>query len=200
MNREEIYKEIEEIRERILEKVRERETMQHFVTLSDIGGVRVASCDFEAVYPNGYGDGQTDVIICEDDEAEQFEEVEFITSFNVVRSGSVYLMRTDCGEFEKTLHTFLPGRYFVWSNKGLGRQHGLVIFSRQVERVTTDNRGSDTDYNDAVERMDDEVREQVHADFAPCSHQEFFNRYCVRHFEKFGEDFVEQLDVRTWDD
>jgi hypothetical protein len=109
-------------------------------------------------------------------------------------------MSYDCDrEGIKAETTLKPGRYYVYRNISLERMNGLVVLARQVERVETREGGS-TNYNDAVERMDDEVREQVHADFAPCSHQEFFNRYCVRHFEKFGEDFSEQLDVETYDD
>lgn len=37
--------------------------------------------------------------------------------------------------------------------------------------------------------MDDEIREQVHHELAPCTAQEFVDRYCKLHKEKFGEDF-----------
>lgn len=37
--------------------------------------------------------------------------------------------------------------------------------------------------------MDDEIREQVHSEMAPCGEQEFIDRYCKLHKEKFGEDF-----------
>lgn len=40
-----------------------------------------------------------------------------------------------------------------------------------------------------VALMDDEIREAVHADLAPCSDREFFDEYCHRHYAKFGEDF-----------
>lgn len=56
-----------------------------------------------------------------------------------------------------------------------------------------------TDWESIVERhlywdtivgmMDDEIREQVHAELAPCTEEEFFARYCELHEQKFGEEF-----------
>jgi len=37
--------------------------------------------------------------------------------------------------------------------------------------------------------MDDELREDVHADMAPCVWSEFCSEYCARHLAKYGEDF-----------
>lgn len=37
--------------------------------------------------------------------------------------------------------------------------------------------------------MDDEIREEVHADLAPCSDQEFIDEYAKRHIAKYGEEF-----------
>lgn len=51
-----------------------------------------------------------------------------------------------------------------------------------------------TDYEDAVVLMDDEIREELHAEMAPCSEQDFFDAYCMRHSEKFGgENFLDSL-------
>lgn len=47
--------------------------------------------------------------------------------------------------------------------------------------------GTEINYNAAVELMDDELREEVHADLAPCTEQEFFDEYARRHAERFGE-------------
>ena len=41
-----------------------------------------------------------------------------------------------------------------------------------------------------VEFMDDELREQVHSELAPCTEEEFLDRYCELHFEKYGEKFT----------
>lgn len=47
----------------------------------------------------------------------------------------------------------------------------------------------------AASLMDDEVREAVHAEMAPCSNQEFFDAYCISHRELFGDNWC--LDVPT---
>lgn len=45
-------------------------------------------------------------------------------------------------------------------------------------------------FDAAVALMDDDLREELHAELAPCGKQEFFDEYCRRHQEKFGEEFV----------
>lgn len=45
-------------------------------------------------------------------------------------------------------------------------------------------------YDAAVNLMDDELREEIHAEFAPCTDEEFLTEYCKRHAEKFGEEFT----------
>lgn len=45
------------------------------------------------------------------------------------------------------------------------------------------------DYDAAVNLMDDALREEVHADLAPCTEQEFLNEYVKRHEAKHGETF-----------
>ena len=45
-------------------------------------------------------------------------------------------------------------------------------------------------FNAAVALMDDEIREAVAADLAPCSEREFLAEYCRRHAERFGEVFM----------
>ena len=41
----------------------------------------------------------------------------------------------------------------------------------------------------AVNLMDDEIREQLHSELAPCKEQTFFNAYVREHKKKFNEDF-----------
>lgn len=45
-------------------------------------------------------------------------------------------------------------------------------------------------YDAAVELMDDEIREEVHADIAPCTDEEFLVEYMKRHKDKYGIDFT----------
>ena len=44
-------------------------------------------------------------------------------------------------------------------------------------------------YDSAVSFMDDEIREAVHADLAPCTEIEFLREYEKRHLEKYGTPF-----------
>lgn len=46
------------------------------------------------------------------------------------------------------------------------------------------------DWDAIVNLMDDELREQVHAELAPCSNEEFLTRYLELHEQKFGEEFT----------
>lgn len=45
-------------------------------------------------------------------------------------------------------------------------------------------------YNAAVELMDDEIREKLHQELAPCSEAEFLEAYMEAHEKKFGVAFV----------
>lgn len=49
--------------------------------------------------------------------------------------------------------------------------------------------GKEIDFDVAVALMDDDVREAVHSNCAPCTEQEFFDAYCDAHAEKFHEKF-----------
>lgn len=49
--------------------------------------------------------------------------------------------------------------------------------------------GSEIDFAAAVNLMDDEIREELHAELAPCGNQEFLDAYVERHAQKYGEDF-----------
>ena len=49
--------------------------------------------------------------------------------------------------------------------------------------------GEMVNFDAAVSLMDDEIREAVHADLAPCTDQEFMDAYAKAHHEKYGEEF-----------
>jgi hypothetical protein len=49
--------------------------------------------------------------------------------------------------------------------------------------------GTEIYWNAAVELMDDDIREELHSELAPCTEQEFFTAYCKAHEEKFGEEW-----------
>ena len=49
--------------------------------------------------------------------------------------------------------------------------------------------GTEINYEAAVELMDDEIRESLHFELAPCTEQEFFTAYEKAHAEKYGEEW-----------
>ena len=49
------------------------------------------------------------------------------------------------------------------------------------------NYGVEIDWNTAVNLMDDDLREELSDDLAPCTEQEFFEAYAKAHDNKFGE-------------
>lgn len=55
--------------------------------------------------------------------------------------------------------------------------------------TVNDMNGNEVDFEAAVELMDDEIREELHAKLAPCTEQEFFTAYEIAHSEKYGEAF-----------
>lgn len=54
--------------------------------------------------------------------------------------------------------------------------------------VTYNN--TQVDFEAAVNLMDDEIREALHMEMAPCTEQEFFDAYCEVYEEKYGEEFA----------
>ena len=50
--------------------------------------------------------------------------------------------------------------------------------------------GTEFDFGVAVQLMDDDVREEIHREIAPCGAQEFFDAYLKRHEERFGEEWI----------
>lgn len=49
--------------------------------------------------------------------------------------------------------------------------------------------GREIDFDAAVALMDDEIREAIHAELAPCTEQAFFEAYAVAHAEKYGAEW-----------
>lgn len=49
--------------------------------------------------------------------------------------------------------------------------------------------GTEINYEAAVELMDDEIREELNSEIAPCTEQEFFTAYEKAHAEKYGEEW-----------
>ena len=49
--------------------------------------------------------------------------------------------------------------------------------------------GNEMDFETLVELMDNEIREKIHNEIAPCTEQEFIERYMKEHKKKYGEKF-----------
>lgn len=58
--------------------------------------------------------------------------------------------------------------------------------------------GTEINYEAAVALMDDEIREQLHNELAPCEDQEFFSAYEKAHEEKFGEEWELSKENPVW--
>ena len=68
---------------------------------------------------------------------------------------------------------------------------GLTKFLEDFfdEFFVFDENETAVDYENAVHYMDDEIREELHREIAPCTNQVFIDEYCKRHMEKYGEKF-----------
>lgn len=55
---------------------------------------------------------------------------------------------------------------------------------KQAQWYVTDGKGHYYDYEEAVQMMDDDLREELHRKMAPCTNQEFFDAYCKAHEEE----------------
>ena len=49
--------------------------------------------------------------------------------------------------------------------------------------------GTAVQFNVAVQMMDDDIRERLNMDIAPCTQQAFFNAYAEEHEKVFGEEW-----------
>lgn len=70
------------------------------------------------------------------------------------------------------------------------KKHAADSAEAAHESCVSDANGNSIDFAAAVSIMDDDLREEVAANIAPCTDQEFFDEYSRRHAEKFGEDFA----------
>ena len=60
----------------------------------------------------------------------------------------------------------------------------------EVKKMEVINRdGHEINFEAVVSLMDDELREELNRELAPCTEQEFFEAYEKAHAEKFGEEF-----------
>lgn len=60
---------------------------------------------------------------------------------------------------------------------------------KAISREVKNSYGTVIDYEAAEAMMDDDIREALHCELAPCPDQEFFDAYAKAHAEKFGEEW-----------
>lgn len=58
--------------------------------------------------------------------------------------------------------------------------------------------GIEIDFDAAVGMMDDDIREALHGDIAPCTEQEFFSAYEELHAAKFGREWELSKENPVW--
>ena len=62
-------------------------------------------------------------------------------------------------------------------------------YGEKIVMVKNKN-GEMIDYDAAVQLMDDDIREDLSMELAPCTEQEFMDEYAKRHEQKYGEGFI----------
>lgn len=58
------------------------------------------------------------------------------------------------------------------------------------EQSVYDENGNPVNFDAAVQLMDDEIREELHNEIAPCTNQKFLSEYAKLHEQKYGEGFA----------
>lgn len=64
-----------------------------------------------------------------------------------------------------------------------------MIVVRESRNAVVNKNGTEIDFDYAVRMMDDEIREELHFELAPCTDQEFFTAYEEAHEKKYGEEW-----------
>jgi len=64
--------------------------------------------------------------------------------------------------------------------------------------IVINSHGYELDFESAVMHMDDDIREELHREMAPCTEQEFFSAYEKAHIEKYGEEWELSKENPTW--
>ena len=58
--------------------------------------------------------------------------------------------------------------------------------------------GYELDFDAAVNYMDDDIREALHDELAPCTEQEFFSAYEQAHVHKYGAEWELSKSNPVW--
>lgn len=64
--------------------------------------------------------------------------------------------------------------------------------------IVKNHHGVEIDFDAAAVYMDYDICEDLHRELAPCTEQEFFEAYALRHAAKFGEEFELNKENPNW--
>ena len=79
--------------------------------------------------------------------------------------------------------------------------YGSTVYNKTIEinqiqiteglkmAMVINKNGTEINFDAAVALMDDDIREDLSMELAPCTDQEFFSAYEARHEEKYGEEW-----------
>jgi len=67
-----------------------------------------------------------------------------------------------------------------------------------TQKYVINQYGKEIDFDAAVNIMDDDLREQLNNELAPCTNQKFFEAYANAHLEKFDEEFEPNKANPVW--
>lgn len=67
-----------------------------------------------------------------------------------------------------------------------GQEDVIDAFAKQDAESICERAGG---FDAAVELMDDDIREELHSELAPCDEVTFLTAYILRHAQKYGERF-----------
>ncbi|MBQ9020604.1 MAG: hypothetical protein IJ113_01115 [Eggerthellaceae bacterium] len=105
---------------------------------------------------------------------------------------------------DATIYVDLDGesaRYTVQSSENemefADYEEAIEAYDRETE-IVRNGYGVEFNYDAAVGIMDEDIRERLHFEIAPCSHQKFFDAYCDAHKKHYGEEFELAKQNPTW--
>lgn len=73
------------------------------------------------------------------------------------------------------------------TDEGLSEKKEMFLMGEKVKYVKLGN--LKIKFEDAVEFMNDEIREELHSKLSPCTDQKFLSAYAKAHFKKFNKSF-----------
>jgi hypothetical protein len=113
--------------------------------------------------------------------------------FDIVRE---HMNSGICNFYDKELESSSPQEYY----------DKYCILHKQIRDedfwieglVVKNSYGEPLEYDTVVEYMDDDIREYLHHQLAPCSAQYFYDEYCKMHKQIHDEEFFTEEENIVW--